>query len=137
MPSQYIASINHKRLASKFTTQLATHNTNQLVIDARTSSDYIADTSSAKRFGHIPTALSIPAEHNFSITEGFASLKTGNQLTEIYSKAPKNKKIVIYCAIGCVSSVNYLALRELGYDVSNYDASWNEWGNDLKLPIEK
>lgn len=136
-PSQYIATLNHKRLASKFTTQLATRNNNQLVIDARTTSDYSGKTSSAKRFGHIPTALSIPASHNISEDTKFASFKPLNQLTQIYSEIPKDKKIVIYCAIGRVSSANYLALRELGYDVSNYDASWNEWGNDYKLPIEK
>ncbi len=136
-PSQYIATINHKRLASKFTTQLATRNNNQLVIDARSASDYSGETSSAKRFGHIPTALSIPASHNISVDAGFASLKPLEQLTQIYSNIPKEKKVVIYCAIGRVSSANYLALRELGYDVSNYDASWNEWGNDYKLPIEK
>ena len=136
-PSQYIATLNHKRLASKFTTQLATRNKNQLVIDARSTSDYIGDTSSAKRFGHIPTALSIPASHNISTVEGVASLKPISQLTELYRNIPKDKKVVIYCAFGRVSSANYLALRELGYDVSNYDASWNEWGNDFKLPIEK
>lgn len=136
-PSQYIATLNHRRLASKFTTQLATRNKNQLVIDARSTSDYVGDTSSAKRFGHIPTALSIPASHNISVAEGVAGLKPISQLTELYSNIPKDKKVVIYCAFGRVSSVNYLALRELGYDVSNYDASWNEWGNDFKLPIEK
>ncbi|MCW8930002.1 MAG: sulfurtransferase [Gammaproteobacteria bacterium] len=136
-PSQYIATLNHKRLASKFTTQLATRNNNQLVIDARSPSDYVGETSSAKRFGHIPTALNIPASHNISTEEGIASLKSLNQLNNLYSNIPKDKKVVIYCAVGRVSSANYLALRELGYDVSNYDASWNEWGNDYKLPIEK
>lgn len=136
-PSQYIATLNHKRLASKFTTQLATRNNNQQVIDARSIAEYLGEKSSAKRFGHIPTAMSIPASHNIAIDQGFASLKPIDQLLQIYSNIPKDKKIVIYCAIGRVSSVNYLALRELGYDVSNYDASWNEWGNDLKLPIEK
>lgn len=137
VPSQYIATLNHKRIASKFTTQLATRNSNQVVIDARNVSDYIGDTSSAKRFGHIPTAINIPSTHNISATDEFASLKSIAQLTQIYSSIPKDKKVVIYCAIGRVSSSNYLALRELGYNVSNYDASWNEWANDFKLPVEK
>lgn len=135
--SNYIATINHKRLASKFTTQLATKNSNQLIIDARKVSDYIGKTSSAKRFGHIPTSINIPASHNISYEDKFASLKPVDMLTRVYDDIPKNKKIVIYCAIGRVSSSNYLALRELGYDVANYDASWNEWGNDFSLPIEK
>ncbi|MCP3851339.1 MAG: sulfurtransferase [Gammaproteobacteria bacterium] len=135
--SQYIARLNHRRLASQFTTQLATKNINQIIIDARSISDYMGKTSSAKRFGHIPTALSIPSSHNISLDEAYASLKPLNKLLDVYSDIPKEKKIIIYCAIGRVSSANYLALRELGYDVSNYDASWNEWGNDDKLPIEK
>ncbi|NOQ79350.1 MAG: sulfurtransferase [Gammaproteobacteria bacterium] len=137
IPSQYIASLNHMRLASKFTTQLATRNANQIIIDARNLSAYIGETSSAKRFGHIPSAIHIAASDNLAITEGVTSLKPLDELKQLYQSISKDKKVVIYCAIGRVSSTNYLALRELGYDVSNYDASWNEWGNDEKLPIEK
>lgn len=136
-PSQYIATLNHKRLASKFTTQLATLNANQTVIDARNFSDYIGKTSTAKRFGHIPGAIHIDAAHNLVVTEGVTSLKPLQELEQLYQRIPKNRKIILYCSIGRVSSTNYLALRELGYDVSNYDASWNEWGNDERLPIEK
>ncbi|MFK5894707.1 MAG: rhodanese-like domain-containing protein [Pseudomonadota bacterium] len=134
--SLYVASINHKRLASKFTTQLATQNPNQFIIDARSSSDYQGKTSTAQRFGHIPTAVSYPASHNFNMSENILSLQPVDALKDIYSGVPKNKKIIIYCAIGRISSANYLALRELNYDVANYDASWKEWGNDLSLPIE-
>lgn len=136
-PSQYIATLNHTRLASKFTTQLATRNANQIIIDARDYSAYIGKTSTAKRFGHIPGAIHIPASGNLTKTEGLSSLKPLNELEQLYKDIAKDKKVVLYCSIGRVSSTNYLALRELGYDVSNYDASWNEWGNDDKLPIEK
>ena len=37
-------------------------------------------------------------------------------------------------AIG-FATTNYFALRELGFDVAAYDASWREWGNDYNLPI--
>ncbi len=135
--SDYVPTLNHQHLASKFTTQLATRNTNQVVIDARSRSDYLGQTSTAKRYGHIPTAVHIAASHNLSISDGMTHLKPINELKKLYKNIPKDKKIVIYCAIGRVSSMNYLALRELGYNVANYDASWNEWGNDSKLPIEK
>lgn len=135
--SQYIATINHKRLASKFTTQIASHNSNQIIIDARSISDYIGKTSTAKRFGHIPTAINIPFSQHILKQDGVNQLKSTAQLSDLYSKIPKGKKIILYCAVGRISSTNYLALRELGHDVANYDASWNEWANDFNLPIEK
>ncbi len=136
-PSQYIATINHKRLASKFTTQIASHNSNQIIIDARPISDYIGKTSTAKRFGHIPTAINIPFSQHISQQDGINQLKSTAQLRDLYSQIPKDKKVILYCSIGRISSTNYLALRELGHDVANYDASWNEWANDFNLPIEK
>ncbi len=136
-PSQYITTINHRRLSSKFTTLLATKNPNQIIVDARPQDAYNGKTSTAKRFGHIPTAINVPASHHLKKNNGFYSLKQLNQLSTLYGTLPKEKKVIIYCAIGRVSATNYLALRELGYDVSNYDASWKEWANDFKLPIEK
>lgn len=136
-PSQYIATINHKHLASKFTTQLAIHNKNKVVVDARSLPAYLGKTSVAKRFGHIPNAISVPFENNITQGSEFVGLKPISELKSLYADIPVEKKVIIYCKIGRVSSTNYFALRELGYDVANYDASWREWGNDESLPIEK
>jgi len=136
-PSQYIAKINHKRLASKFATQLAINNKNKVVIDARSLPAYQGKVSVAKRFGHIPGAISVPFEENIVENSEFESLKPINELQDLYADIPEDKKVIIYCKIGLVSTTNYFALRELGYDVANYDASWREWGNDSSLPIEK
>jgi len=133
--SNYIAKINNKRLATKFSTQIATKNPNQIIIDARPEKAYKGLKSSAKRFGHIPKAQNFPASHNVNYEDQGQTLQTISRLKEIYKNVDKNKKIVIYCAVGRISSVNYFALRELDYDVANYDASWKEWGNDTSLPI--
>lgn len=133
--SKYIASINSKRLSTKFTTQIATRNPNQVIIDARPYNSYIGKESVAKRFGHIPKALHIPAVHNLNKEEQETKLKNTKELSSLYKDIKKDKKVVIYCAVGRIAATNYFALRELGYDVSNYDASWKEWGNDSSLPI--
>jgi len=133
--SNYIATINNKRLATKFTTQIATKNPNQVIIDARKKASYLGKKSSAKRFGHIPKAIHIPAIHNIDKNTQLSLLKSPKELQKLYKDVDKKKKVVIYCAIGKVASTNYFALRELGYNVSNYDASWKEWGNDFNLPI--
>lgn len=138
-PSQYVVQINHNRIASKLTTQLATLNPQQSVIDARPVAAYRGEKSTAKRFGHIPSAINIPVEHNFRSLDGSDEnhlLRESEELAALYSQVDKNSKVVIYCEAGAVSATNYLVLRELGYNVANYDASWREWGNDFSLPIE-
>jgi len=133
LKSNYITIINTNRLATKFSTQIATKNPNHIIIDARPDKAYIGEVSSAKRYGHIPKALNIPATHNIN-TDTISGLKDISQLAQIYKDIDKDKKIILYCAIGKISATNYFALRELGYNVSNYDASWKEWGNS-NLPI--
>jgi len=133
--SDYVAKINDRRIATKLKTLIATKNPDQLVIDARGDDYYMGQKTTAKRSGHIPTALNYPASANLERSGNFLELQPVNALKNVYSSIPKDKKIVAYCSIGRIATANYLALRELGYDVSLYDASWNEWGNDFKLPI--
>ncbi len=134
--SNYIATVNNKKLATKFTTQIAIKNPAQIIIDARNFDAYVGKESSADRFGHIAKAIHIPAVYNLSRDNDMPKLKTTTELEKLYQGVDRNNKVIIYCAAGKISSTNYFAMRELGYDVSNYDASWNEWGNDFALPIE-
>jgi len=136
-PSNYVVSIDHRRIASKFSTQLATVNPNQIIVDARPADNYAGKKSTAKRFGHIPTAINIPIYEHFEMKDGERTLHGLEKLKQLYTQLPQGSKIVTYCEYGRASSTVYLTLRELGYDVSNYDASWREWANDLSLPIEK
>lgn len=136
-PSNYVVSVDHRRIASKFSTQLATANPMQIIVDARPPDAYRGEKSTAKRFGHIPTAVNIPVMHQFELKDGIRALHDISVLKEIYSQLPQSSKVVTYCEVGRASATVYLTLRELGYDVANYDASWHEWGNDFNLPIEK
>lgn len=133
--SNYIATIDNKKLSTKFSTQIATKNPNQVIIDARSYEEYIGKKSAAKRYGHIPKAIHIPAVENLNKKETMTKLKNLDSLKDLYKNIDKKQKVIIYCSIGKIASTNYFALRELGYNVSNYDASWKEWGNDFSLPI--
>ena len=135
--SNYVVSVNHRRIASKFSTQLATKNPRQVVVDARGPDSYQGKQSTATRFGHIPTAVNFPITLNIKDNNGIKSLRTIDELKKVYSDLPQDSKVITYCEIGRASSTVYYALRELGYEVANYDSSWREWGNDLSLPIEK
>jgi thiosulfate/3-mercaptopyruvate sulfurtransferase len=133
--SNYIATIDNQKLATKFTTQIATRNNSQIIIDARDYKSYIGQESAAKRFGHIPNAINISAYENLRRIDNNSKLKSFDELTQIYKNLKRDKKIVIYCSVGKIASTNYFALRELGFNVANYDASWKEWGNDFNLPV--
>jgi len=133
--SNYIVSVNNNRIATKFTTQIATKNPNQTILDARSIKAYNGITSMSKRYGHIPTAIHLEASKNIDISQNVTKLKTSQSLKKLYLDINKNTQVIVYCALGKIASLNYFALRELDYNVANYDASWKEWGNDLRLPI--
>ena len=50
-----------------------------------------------------------------------------------------SEEIISYCRIGERSSHTWFALTYLlGYaKVRNYDGSWTEWGNSVRVPIAR
>jgi thiosulfate/3-mercaptopyruvate sulfurtransferase len=90
------------------------------------------------RGGHIPGAQSIPWAQAANPDQTFKSPEELKALYEGKGVTP-DKDVIAYCRIGERSSHTWFVLTELlGYPkVRNYDGSWTEWGNSVRVPIEK
>jgi thiosulfate/3-mercaptopyruvate sulfurtransferase len=114
------------------------------LIDVRSPAEYTGERThmpdypeeGALRGGHIPTAVSIPWAKAAAPDGRFRSRA---ELDEIYSETSATDEVIAYCRIGERSSHTWFVLTHLlGYEsVRNYDGSWTEWGNAVRVPIAR
>ncbi|MGC0141799.1 sulfurtransferase [Pseudactinotalea sp. Z1732] len=89
------------------------------------------------RGGHIPGAESVPWARAANEDGTF---RTRSELEEIYRGEKglnPQQPVIAYCRIGERSAHTWFVLQYLlGFpDVRNYDGSWTEWGNAVRVPI--
>lgn len=93
----------------------------------------------ALRGGHIPGAGNVPWKRAANDDGTFRSV---DELTAIYEDEQglsPDEDVIVYCRIGERSSHTWFVLTHLlGYrHVRNYDGSWTEYGNAVRVPIER
>ncbi|MEX5294824.1 sulfurtransferase [Kocuria sp. CPCC 205268] len=128
-----------------FREDVLAHLGQQPLIDVRSLPEYTGERThmpdypqeGTLRGGHIPTAASVPWAR--AAAED-ATFRSREELEAIYRDEvglSADDDIIAYCRIGERSSHTWFVLKHLlGYEkVRNYDGSWTEWGNSVRVPI--
>ncbi len=91
----------------------------------------------AVRGGHIPGAASVPWARAAAEDATFRSLAELEAIYLTEQGLSRDDDVIAYCRIGERSSHTWFVLTHLlGFGhVRNYDGSWTEWGNTVRVPI--
>ncbi|GAA3605403.1 sulfurtransferase [Kineosporia mesophila] len=121
------------------------HQEGRPLVDVRSPGEYSGEVThmpdypqeGVLRGGHIPGAAGVPWARAAADDGRF---RPRSELAAIYEQEQglsKGDDVIAYCRIGERSSHTWFVLTHLlGFEkVRNYDGSWTEWGNSVRVPV--
>lgn len=147
-PTEYVVAGNNEARIRAFRDDVLAHiKSGKPLIDVRSPKEFTGELlhmedypqEGSLRGGHIPGAKNVPWSRAVNPDGTFKSRKELEEIFEGEIGLKPNDDVIAYCRIGERSSLTWFVLTYLlGYEhVRNYDGSWTEWGNLVRVPIAR